>query len=374
VGDTGSKKRTPAQMDDVAVAAARLHFEEDLEQMEVAARLHLSKQEVARFIKRARDRKLVSLRVEDPSLPRVDRPLSRRLEDLSGIRTVVAVRVTTRGAHSADASARPVDRHIHEVIATAAARYLWDRIRDHDHILVGAGRAVRFTVDALGRCASAEPRSFEGVQVTSLTGNPLVRRDPQDLDSDAITSELGHVLKLDGSAVHRVNTQYIARNPGRVLRQLGSSLMKPDWGGRVPDIALLGVGVLDSRHHLMSSSRSSTMMRPVRAILDRLEREVLPSGRSPVIDVYDTFWVREDALDPVTAGVARELVAELNSVLVAAPRSKVNQAREKIIIAGGAAKYEAILTLLQDTGGLDLRPTVLVIDSTTAARLIAALS
>lgn len=374
-GGTGpSRKRTPAEKDALAVHAARLHFDEGLDHPGVAARLDVKAAEVAGFLRRARQKGLIALRVDDPDAPRLDTVVGPMLERVSGVRRVVAVRTPPELAVAGGAGPDPVssrDRALHQAVASGAARFLWDRIRDHDRIAVGAGRAVRFTVDAMAALAAAEPRSFSGLEILSLTGTPVVRRDPHDLDSDAIASELGHVLQVDGEAIHRVNFKYVATNPRSALRRVGSRLLEPEWGReRPPDIALLGLGVLDLRHHLMASRRDDKMVAPIRTVLDRLENEVLPACPSAVADVYDTFWVTEGALEPGLAEVARQLVDELNSRLVAIPRPKLDQAREKILVAAGAFKYDGILAYLRRSGAIGLRATVLVTDSVTATRLV----
>jgi DNA-binding transcriptional regulator LsrR (DeoR family) len=53
--------------------------------------------------------------------------------------------------------------------------------------------------------------------------------------------------------------------------------------------------------------------------------------------------------------------------------AKLDQAKEKVLVAGGAQKYSAILALLKGDGVL-LKPTTLVTDQAIAERLIKALS
>lgn len=371
------RKRTPQEKDRLAVTVARLHFEDGLEHAEIAARLGVKVGEVAGYLRRARRNGLVALRVDDPGIPKYDAVISAMLERVCAVRRVVAVKTASAQPPEtalADATA-PRDRELHQRIASGAAHVLWDKIRDHDKIAVGTGRAVRFTVDALAGLAEAEPRSFTGIEIVSLTGTPVVRRDPHDLDSDAIASELGHILKVDGEAIHRANFKYIAKDPRAALRSQDSHMMEPEWeGGQAPDIALIGLGILDSRHHLMASRRDDKMIAPVRATLDQLEEIVLPVSSSAIMDLYDTFWVREDALEPPLAAIAWNLVEELNSKVVAVSRPKLDQTREKVIVAGGTLKYPGVLSYLRHTDAIGLRATTLVTDSTTAQHLVSDLT
>ena len=372
-------KRKPSDKDALAIEAARLHFEDELEHPEVATRLGINAGEVAGLLRRARRKGLIALRVENPTVPRIDTMAGRMLETASGVRRVVAVRTTPNGSRlpttAGDDPPTSPDRALHGQLAAGAAQFLWDTIRDRDYIAVGAGRAVRFTIDALGVQATSRPRSFVGLDILSLTGTPAVRRDPHDLDSDAIASELGHVLDVDWGRIRRVNVPYVSKNVRSALRLAGSLLMDPDWRrDRVPDVAVVGLGVLDSRHHLLASSRTDQMLAPVRATLDRLENEVLPACSTAIMDVYDTFWVRDGALEPELAVIARQLVADLNSKIVAVPRLKLNHTREKVVVAGGEVKYPGILAYLRQCDDIGLRPTVLVTDAATATRLVNDLS
>jgi len=86
VGSSARTKRTPAEKDALAVAASRLHFEENFQHIDIAERLGIRQEEVAGYLRRARQGDLIALRVEDPSVPRFDSALGSQLEGLSGIR------------------------------------------------------------------------------------------------------------------------------------------------------------------------------------------------------------------------------------------------------------------------------------------------
>lgn len=148
--------------------------------------------------------------------------------------------------------------------------------------------------------------------------------------------------------------------------------MSPDWApdGIAPDIALIGLGVLDARHHLITSARTEQQLAPVRSILQRLEDQVFPVSNSAVMDVYDTFWLREDELQGRLATSAKRLVDQLNSKIVGVPRPKLDQAREKMLIAGGANKYEGFLAFLRQRDAIGVPPTVFVADADTAQKLL----
>lgn len=365
VGHGPPTRRTTAQQDELAVKAARLHFEDGLAHSHIADQLGIRSDRVARYLHRARQG-LVGLRLDEIDAPAYDHVASRKLEAASGVRRVVVVRLRPKRYPSpaaVEASDESPDRAVNYAIAEAAAHFLWDRIRDGDGIAVGAGRAVRYTVEAMGSFAKARPCSFSELEIISLTGTPPVRRDPFDLDSDSIASQLGFFLDVPGPRVHRVDFRYVAMDP--------RSALSDDWSRRrVPDLAVFGLGVLDRRHHLIVADRTDPRLAPVRSLLDRLESEVLSSSCSAIIDVYDTFWVRHGALELRLEEIAIRLVDELNGMIVAMPRSKLDQAHEKVLVVGGELKYPGILAYLRQRGAIGLRATVLVTDSVTASRLI----
>jgi len=372
------KRKSPEELDRLAVEAVRLTYEDELERDEVAARLGMQRHKVAEFLVRARRKGLVALRTADPGLPVIEHATSARLERASGIRTVVAVKATPRASFRAatgeadipDTPASP-DRFLHRMVAAGAATLLWDRFRDGDKIAVGAGRGVRFTVEALREHAVSRPRTFTGIRIVSLTGNPPVRRDPDELASDAIAAALASVLDVvDG--VEQVNSTYVADSPRAALRSVRSQLMAPTWApdGIAPDIALIGLGVLDARHHLITSARTEQQLAPVRSILQRLEDQVFPVSSSAVMDIYDTFWLREGVLPGRLGTSAKRLVDQLNSKIVGVPRPKLDQVREKVLIAGGAHKYEGILAFLRQRDAIAVHPTVFVTDADTAHKLL----
>lgn len=118
------------------VTAARLYFEEGLDQAAVAARLGVSRPTVSRLLSEARRQGVVQIRVVDPLAGRED--LAAAIEGRFGLRRVVVV--------SSDAGISDLGR---ERIGAAAARILERTLQDGEIVGVGWGRTLRALVQAL---------------------------------------------------------------------------------------------------------------------------------------------------------------------------------------------------------------------------------
>jgi len=361
--------------DQLAIDIAVLTYEEKLDRRAVGRALGVDPKTVAAYLRRARGG-LVALRVEDPTAPVIDRAIGARLEALRGIRTVIAVKVNPPVAEVDSAEAHAAHSvELHRQLANAAAWFLWDHLRNGDRIAVGPGRGVRFTVDALSERKDARPRSFSGQSVVSTMGNPIVPSDrPLNVfEADAIAAALGSVLGVEGTRIKRVGLPYVANRPAAQLRALGNRLMDRAWDkDGIPDIAIIGLGVLHPRHHLLASWRTDEQLRPVHRILEQIEETVLPACKTAIADVGDRFWLRQGALDGERAETARRLVEALNSKIVAVPPAKLDQTWEKVLVAGGAAKYPAMLSYVRQlhTNEVGVQATVLVTDATTARQVV----
>ena len=79
------------------------------------------------------------------------------------------------------------------------------------------------------------------------------------------------------------------------------------------------------------------------AEIEALRRNVLPIDPTAVVDVCDRFWLRRDANLPDDDRVEAERIVEgLNRRSVAVSFGKLNAARRRCLVAGGAQKLEAL--------------------------------
>lgn len=134
------------------VKVARLYYEQNLTQQEIAVLLRLSRPKVSRLLQQARDEHIVQISIIAPSGVFAD--LERELEQRYGLKEAIVVET------SPDERAAGIAR----TLGSAAAEYLTRTVQDGDTIAVSWGVTVASTVDAL----PATPR--HGVRVVQLIG------------------------------------------------------------------------------------------------------------------------------------------------------------------------------------------------------------
>lgn len=390
---TRSERRSTAELDQLAQDAARLSLVDQLSNTEISSRLVGARgaSDIAAQLKRALDRRdpLVAVHVEPlgGARPEVNNTLSTQLAEKTGVRRVLVVKTSLPNGQppgvSVDEEEPIVLSHgLHRQLAKVAADYLWDHLQDYDLLAVGAGRGVRYTIDELGSFARRRPARYDGIEVMSLAGSGVIRSYPRllgtiadeiqgwpELEPDEIALALARVLKVDFRRITLVRLPFVLNDPSVVVPEVAPHLLGDDWAHKPPDKAIFGLGVLNWGHHLMVA-RGSSAIAAIEPMLQHLEREVLSVCATAVIDVYDTFWVREGALPSGLTRVALDIVEELNSKIVAVTRSKINKAREKILVAGSPLKYDGILAYLRQRHEIGVSPTILVTDENTATRLL----
>ena len=386
-----SRKRDKAYLDDLAVEVARLFYEQGLSAEAIYADLARrrydvrSARDVRLLLERARP--LISVRVTRADTPvQTNELLAEELVRNTSLRSAIVAKCNGL-ATDADLflSDRPEDQEraaregddLHRCLGVVAADYLWRIIGDGDRIGVGPGRGTGFTVDALVKLASHRPRRFKKkLHVLSLTGG-IVRQSlsPRErtssLDSDQLTQRLAEALQAEVSFVELplfLEPQRVGLTKDDIVAATWARYLLEGDPARPPTVALFGINTLNERHYLLQR-RDTAQLRPETRIiepeLDRL-REVLPQCPQAVLDVCVRFIV--GVVNESCRKSAEEIVEGLNSKVVSIAFAKLDKAEQKIVVAGGADKYPAILSLLTDP--LEIHATTLVTDDATAGRLV----
>jgi len=122
---------------DVILKTARLYYESNLTQSEVAQQLHISRSTVSRLLKRGRDLGIVHISIHDPFATHI------RLEE------ALVERFGLRGAVVAAQTEGLPDKLIRRRIGQAAARYLEETLWDGEVVGVGWGRTLYEVAQAL---------------------------------------------------------------------------------------------------------------------------------------------------------------------------------------------------------------------------------
>jgi DNA-binding transcriptional regulator LsrR (DeoR family) len=385
----GSAKRSSDELRDLAIEAARLIYEEDMTALQAMETLKRrghevrGERDVRRLAKRARDpdSPLVRVRVQP-----VEEPSAEELQDIavslteaSGLRSVLVTRSQLSNEKdflSADQllrrrAYRDSDQ-LHYRLGRLAAQHLWDRVRDGDVLALGGGRAPGNTVEWLERMVQPGWR-LDHVDVVSLAarfGEKEWGADVQrKLDADDLADRLGRMVAQDYTAwpVEFALASQRTREDPELIAKRAPQIVGDTWEEpAVPDIAVFGVSTVIDGHPLLTPN---TFTKGIEPILKRARQQL--SGRARLADVCNYYWVVGDERDDNYAEQCR-IADDLNEVCIAIAPSKLSLVKDKVLVAGGAQKYPAILSLLE--GGNDLpKPTTLVTDQAIAERLLAAL-
>ncbi len=152
-----------------------MHYRENCNQAEIAARLGLSVAKVNRLLKSAREAGMVEINIRLPFQNVFE--LESRLSAVSGVERVIVT--PTVGNPEGDL----------ELLAQVAARYLTDIIRPKDGICIGGGQTIAKII------AEIEPCNISGVRVYPSIGG--VQRN-YDRDINGLANQLAQ--KLGGEA------------------------------------------------------------------------------------------------------------------------------------------------------------------------------
>ncbi len=159
------------------------------------------------------------------------------------------------------------------------------------------------------------------------------------------------------------------------MKVLGSHLVS--WQSP-PDIAVFSMGSLNPEHYLVSQRGPET--EHVRGEIDALIEEILPHAPDSIAKIcYKLFWVGDRSASSELRERAGALMDAYNQKTVSVPLDLLNQAREKVLVAGGSEMVNAFRAVarasaeaasgrtLEDYQGVV--PTCLVTDAETADAL-----
>ncbi len=373
------RRRTEQQRDQLARHVARLHYEEGLETAAIGERFGCSARRVRDLIRLARDEQLVSIEVSDvfASAPTVNRRLGAELERRAKLSRALVVEIDT----AADSD------QLHHHLGRVAADYVYDLVDSaEDNVAIGAGRGVHFTVRAL-RDLVEQRRPVPGqLEIFSMVGAMWVRthslREPsrEFVDADQNALELADVFGVPWSKVHLVwlPRLYMLGDEDQkqdVIARVAPHVLGDDWQGQTPkdgprlSLSLFGLGVVNDGGHFMM--RHWGPQTAAVAEIEALRRVVLPVDPTAVVDVCDRFWLRRGAeLPEDVQAEAQRIVDSLNRRSVAVSFVKLNSARRRCLVAGGAQKLEGIAEVLLHGEDIGIRPNVLVTDDRTATALL----
>jgi len=302
---------------DLLVRASRLYYVEDRGQAEIATLLGISRPGVSRLLQRARDEKIVEIRVRESAGGEDWSALERRL----GIKEL---HVATDGGIGA--------------VGSLAARYFERAVRSRDVIGLTAGTTLSAFVQAV-----TPPRLLH-LEIVPLVG--ALWDTGEDFDGSFLCQE----LRRRTGGTHRVLSVPAVVRDAALVRSLRAEPRVRSVIERYGAVrcAFLGIGEAAESHPIAVSARAASPPGP------RASRKSPTLPRGAVASVGCLFFDAEgqpcvSPLDRRTIGISH---AELRSVPV------------RVGLAAGARKLGATLALARG-GVLD----VLIVDAPLARQL-----
>ncbi|SDM30092.1 sugar-binding transcriptional regulator [Allokutzneria albata] len=306
--------------------AARLYYVEGARQSEIAERLHVSRSNVSRMLRDAREQGVIRFQLRYPA--ERDALWERRLlraHRANGLRTAVVVAEPVP----------PVRIDPLDVVSTAAAEWLLDNLADGQRVSIAWGTSVRAAVEHV--CA----RRGYSVDVGQLGGDidVLPTRSSHDVVR-SLAAKLGGTYSYpDVPAV--VGTAAEAR-------ALSASAAYQLDRACAADVAIIGVGAFD---------RGSNRILLDRAGVGRAERD-RARALGVVGEICGRFYDR--AGRDVELPVDERIISARTEALVSIPNT--------VIVAAGAHKAAAV------AGALRGRMITTLVCDRPLARAVAALS
>jgi DNA-binding transcriptional regulator LsrR (DeoR family) len=307
--------------DDLLAQIATLYYYHDRSQQEIADQFALSRSNISRMLKEARERGIVEIFIRHPL--RRDFGLERQIQQQFGLREVAVVQTLTGDSQGTLRQA-----------AQLAARILDDTLERAGVLGISWGTTIQLIVEAFA------PRQRHDIEVVQLMGG-VSASDPA-IDGTALVQHMARSLGNRYRYLHApliVDSAEVASSL-RGQRNIAEAL---ELAGRA-DVALVGIGALDPE--------VSSLLRA-----GYLSREELASirGRGAVGDICARHFDQNGL--PAAPEIDARLIAISLDQLVAIPTV--------IGVAATPAKAPAILGALRG-GYLD----ILVTDSAAAEALI----
>lgn len=204
---------------------------------------------------------------------------------------------------------------------------------------------------------------------SSTSSSSLRRTLVGNLDANSIALRLADVLDVPLENVRLVSAPLFHNIPPptewvhAVAPHLGPGVT--DWQ---PDVALVGLGSVGPFNRLLHSGGYAQQ---IRNEINALQTEIWDSCPVAIAQICNKFFlVNPEAIPANLRDRAQDLADQLSSKSIAMPLDKLNRANERVLIAGGAAKAEAIKALLTGKVDIGFRPTWLVTDQGTARAVL----
>lgn len=292
---------------------AQRYYLDDLTQEQIARGIGVSRSNVSRLLKEARERGVVEIRVHHP-LRTLAEPAAR-LQSALGLRDCLVL---------ATPAGDPAPETAHQ-LGALAARYLTDRVADGTTIGVGWGSTVYHVV------TSGHLRPKRGVAVVQLMGS--VGGATPDIDGAQIAGRLGRTL---GGPVYYLHAPMVVTDAAvRAGLLRDQHIRKTLEMARRAGVLLVSVGAV---------SRASGIYRA--GYLNDADLEYI-QGQGAVGDICGSYFKRDGA--PCSLELSERTIAADAEVMRGVPlRVGVGWGAAKALPSLGAVRAGLINVLILD--------------------------
>ncbi len=295
---------------------AERYYVRDLTQEQIAREINVSRSNVSRMLKEARERGLVEIRVHHPM--RTEPDLATDLASRFGLRDCLVLARTPEGIMASDeATARQV--------GSLAARYLDGRITAGDVVGVGWGNTVYQVV------TSGYLNPKPGGDVVQMMGS--MGGTTPDIDGAQVANRLGRALE---SNVHYLHAPMVVTDPAVREGLLRDHHIRATLNmARRASVMVVSVGAISERSGLYRAG-----------YLDTDDLETL-RRHGAVGDLCGTYYGRDGrSLDPE---IARRIMAVDGSVMRGIDlRVGVSWGTQKALANLGAVRSGLVNVLITD--------------------------
>src|SRR5829696_1979189 len=300
---------------------ARQYYIEDLSQEQIARGLGVSRSQVSRMLKVARERGIVEIRIHHPlrTAPELQERLVAALPLFDSL-VLAAAEESRSGSHERDAS-----DEVARQLGALTARYLDERIADHDIVGVGWGSTVYHVV------TSGYFRPKQGISVVQLMGS--VGGATPDIDGGQVATRLGRAL---GGNIYYLHAPMVVMDAGvRAGLLRDQHIRKTLEMARRASVLLVSIGAVTQASGIFRAGYlNETYLEYIR-------------GQGAVGDICGVYF-RQDGSPCSLELEERTIAAGADAMLRAALRVGVGWGAAKALPSVGAIRAGLINTLVTD--------------------------
>lgn len=307
---------------DLLTEVARMYYEKNLTQSEIAREIHTSRPTVSRLLQEAKDRRVVEIVIHYPwdRAAMVEQQLQQRF-DLKDVRVL-----DSRGRKGGEAL---------RGVALLAARYLETILRDSAILGMSWGQTVYQTVQQF------QADSHAGLKIVQLFGAAMPN---SKIDGPELVRQFAAKCNAEYHSIHA--PLYVDRPELREVLLNDQHIRETLQLATQADIIITGIGSLESPYA------------PSQTWLGYLNRSMLTSLRKK--GAAGHICAHHYDID------GHILDIDLHKGIVGAPLSVLHNTPQVIGVASGEAKARAILGALNGK-----HINVLITDDTTAVKVLA---